>query len=428
MTAKKSPKTGFTQYMGITFLIGFGFFTMGLMDPLYDTYIPIFLDRYIGSKILVGGIMTLDNLLQLVLIPFIAVWSDRTRTRIGRRMPFIIVMLPISAILFALFPKAAASSLWALIVLIFVFNMFKTSVRGPVVALMPDTIPADYRSEANDVINMMGGIGLIAGTMGLSPLMKINPQFPFLIAGFLIIIAVLILCVCVKEKLPENSETGHEEKISVLKSIRQVFSGSDSSAPRILISLFFWFMAYEGAKPFLGLYMVEYLGVNEGYAAFAQGVAGISSVILAVPTGYFAHKMGRRNYIRLCLIVLSVIMILIFLSGFLAPQLGLTSISGLILFLALMFIYGVFWIGVVVNSFPMLWQMASFGTMGIYTGLYYTFSQSAAILAPPITGGIIDMAGYPGIFVFGAICMFIAWIVMSGVSSGEPRDAKAEAV
>ncbi len=419
MTEKKE-KSGFSQYMGLTFLIGFGFFTMGLMDPLYDTYIPIFLRRYVDSNFLVGGIMTLDNVLQLCLIPLIAIWSDRTRTRIGRRMPFIIVMLPISAVLFSLFPRA--NSLLTLIILIFIFNMFKTSVRGPVVALMPDTIPADYRSEANGVINMMGGIGLIVGTMGLAPLMNRHQQIPFAAASFFIVTAVCILFIFVKEKVPEKTEDEPEQKVPFIASIKQVFAGQDKSAVRILISLFFWFMAYEGAKPFLGLYMVESLGVNESYAAFAQGIAGISSVIVAVATGYFAHKMGRRNYIRLCLIVLAVIMMLIFLSGFLSPRIGLSSMGGLILFLSLMFLYGAFWIGIVVNSFPMLWQMTSYDTVGVYTGLYYTFSQSAAILAPPVTGAIIDLAGYPGIFVFGALCMAAAWVVMGGVSSGEAKD------
>lgn len=416
----KTEKIGFSKYMGLTFLIGFGFFTMGLMDPLYDTYIPIFLRRYVDSNFLVGTIMTLDNLLQLFLIPVIAVWSDRTRTKIGRRMPFIIVMLPIAAILFSLFPKT--QTLWSLILLIFVFNIFKTSIRGPVVALMPDTVPADFRSEANGVINMMGGIGLIVGTMGLAQLMKINQQIPFSAASFCIVTAVCILFIFVKEKLPEKIEDESEQKIPLADSIKQVFSGNDKSAVRILISLFFWFMAYEGAKPFLGLYMIESLGVDESYAAFAQGIAGVSSVILAVATGYFAHKMGRRNYIRLCLIVLAAIMMLIFFSGSFSKKLGLSSAGGLFLFLVLIFLYGAFWIGIVVNSFPMLWQMTSFDTVGVYTGMYYTFSQSAAILAPPLTGGIIDLAGYPGIFVFGAFCMAVAWIVMRGVSSGEAKD------
>jgi MFS family permease len=414
---REKKKSGFLAYMPVTFLIGCGFFTMGLMDPLYDTYVPLFLRRYIRSNTLVGGIMTLDNILQLFLIPVIAIWSDRTRTRIGRRMPFIIVMLPISAVLFHLVPIMAALSLWALIGILFVFNIFKTSVRGPVVALMPDTIPGDFRSEANGVINTMGGIGLITGTLVLTRLMGIREGLPFSVAGLCIIAATLILFLFVRERIPESA--GEEPQVRMIDSIKTVFSAGDSSVARILLSLFFWFMAYEGLKPFLGLYLVEAIGVAESNAALAQGIAGISGVLMAIPTGYFAHRLGRRRYIRLSLALLAGVMILIPISGALALNRGVSLNGQLGLFLFLMFLYGAVWIGIVVNSFPMLWQMATFGNMGIYTGLYYTFSQSAAILAPPITGAVIDLGGYPGIFIFGGVCMLIAWFIMRGVSAGE---------
>jgi MFS family permease len=399
---------------------------MGLMDPLYDTYVPLFLRRYLGSNTAVGGIMTLDNLLQLLLIPLISVWSDRTRTRIGRRMPFIVVMLPVSAALFSLIPPLAAS-LPTLIGIIFFFNIFKTSVRGPVVALMPDIIPGDYRSEANGVINMMGGIGLIVSTLILARLMAVRESLPFHIASGGIVIAVLVLLIFIREKLPEKPEE-KEAEIPVWVSVKQVFAPRnaagekfrDSSVTRILISLFLWFTAYEGAKPFLGLFLVETMGAAEENAALAQGVAGISSVIMAVPAGYLAHRLGRRRFIRLSLVFLTLILFLIPLSGFFTPLAGLGAGGTLAVFLMLMFLYGAVWIGVVVNSFPMLWQMASFGNMGIYTGLYYLFSQSAAILAPPVTGAIIDLTGYPGIFVFGGLCMLGAWFVMGGVRAGEP--------
>jgi MFS family permease len=418
---KAAKKTGFSAYMPVTFLIGCGFFTMGLMDPLYDTYIPLFLRRYIESNVVVGGVMTLDNILQLFLIPVIAVWSDRTRTRIGRRMPFIVVMLPISAVLFHLIPVMAAVSLLALIMILFVFNIFKTSVRGPIVALMPDTIPGDFRSEANGVINTMGGIGLIVGTLALTRLMIIREGLPFTVAGGCIIAATLILLLFVRERIPEDA--GEESHIRVLDSIRTVFSAGNSSVARILVSLFFWFMAYEGVKPFLGLYLVEAVGVAESNAALAQGIAGISSVLLAIPTGYFAHRMGRRRYIRLSLSLLTVILLLIPITGAIAQGRGLPLNGRLGIFLILMFLYGAVWIGIVVNSFPMLWQMATFNNMGIYTGLYYTFSQSAAILAPPVTGAIIDLSGYPGIFVFSGVCMLVAWFIMGGVSAGEAMDS-----
>jgi MFS family permease len=150
-------------------------------------------------------------------------------------------------------------------------------------------------------------------------------------------------------------------------------------------------------------------------------VAGISSVILAIPAGYLAHRLGRRRYIRICLLLLALILLLIPAAGAAGIRGGLGGGALLALFLGLMFLYGAVWIGVVVNSFPMLWQMASFGTMGIYTGLYYTFSQAAAILAPPATGLIIDLAGYSGIFIFGGLCMLGAWFTMGGVKAGEAQ-------
>lgn len=411
---------GFRPYLPLTFLIGFGFFTMGLMDPLYDTYVPLFLKRYVSSNAAVGGIMTLDNILQLFLIPIVSVWSDRTRTRIGRRMPFIIVMLPASAALFALIPPMAAHSLTALIGILFLFNIFKTSVRGPVVALMPDTIPGDYRSEANGVINTMGGVGLIVGTLGLARLMALDEGLPFGVAATFVAAAVAVLFIFVKERAPDRAGSMEEKKQPpILTSIRNVFSSGDSSVARILLSIFFWFMAYEGAKPFLGLYLVDAMGVSAGNAALAQGVAGIASVLMAIPTGYLAHRLGRRNFIRLSLLCLALILALVPTTGFFAGLWKLPAGGALALFLVLMFFYGAVWIGVVVNSFPMLWQMASYGDMGIYTGLYYTFSQSAAITAPPITGAIIDLAGYPGIFLFGTACMIAAWGTMSGVKRGE---------
>ncbi|MDR0402795.1 MAG: MFS transporter [Treponema sp.] len=422
-------KKGFSEYFLPTVLIGFGFFTMGLMDPLYDTYVPFFLRRYIASNAAVGALMTADNILQLVLIPIVAVWSDRTRTRIGRRMPFIIVMLPVSAVLFGLIPPLAAVSLAALIAIIFFFNIFKTSVRGPVVALMPDTIPADFRSEANGIINMMGGIGLIVSTLLLARLINVQAadgtgfdapgSLPFGIAGVCVAAAALVLLCFVREK--PGAEKPTEGRLPLAASIKAVFSGdAKNGAGRILVSLFCWFLAYEGAKPFLGLYMVEFVGADEGSAALAQGAAGISGVILAIPSGYLAHKIGRKRFIRICLAVLSLILAAIPLSSLAGGKLALGP--RLSIFLALMFLYGIFWIGVVVNSFPMLWQMADYSTMGIYTGLYYTFSQSAAILAPPLTGAVIDIGGYPGLFVFGALAMSAAWFVMGGVRTGEPGD------
>jgi maltose/moltooligosaccharide transporter len=420
---------GFRKYLGLTFLIGFGFFTMGLMDILYDTYVPIFLGKYIASNAIVGSVMTLDNVFAIFLIPIVSVWSDGARTKIGRRMPFIIVTLPLSALFFSFLPYSAAGSLLALILVIFGLNVFKQSARGPVVALMPDSIPGEYRSEANGVINTMGALGAIIATLGLARLMDLNvvlpilgetkDRVPFPIAAFLVVVATILVFAFVREK--NRDAQAAEKRVPLLASLKNIAGEKDKSALWILLSLFFWFLGYQGVLPFIGKFCVEILGTSKSDAALPAGLVGVSQALFAIPAGYVAHRIGRRRAIRGSLLVASAALLVgCLLSSSLASSLG--TGTRFAAFLGIMFLFGIFWIVIITNSFPMLWQMASFGTMGIYTGLYYTFSQSASIAAPPVTGALIDLVGYPGIFAFAALCMLAAFAVMGKVTKGEPSE------
>ena len=431
MSNKKSLK----GYYLITFLIGLGFFTMGLMDPLYDTYVPIFLGKYITSNSLIGTIMTLDNVLAIFLIPIFSAYSDRIDTIIGRRMPFIITMLPLAAVAFGLIPIAALSSLWALIALIFVLNLAKQAVRGPVVALMPDMVPGDLRSEANGVINTMGGIATILGTILLARLMNVKITLPgfgsvdnvlaFPVASIFVIVAVVLLFIFVKEKnskVRNEDKQEEEKKEPILKSLKVVLGEKNKSALCILISLLCWFIAYQGVLPFVGKYSVEVLGTSSGTASLAAGMVGIAYAIFAIPSGKFAHKHGRKKTIRGALLCLVTVLILVFLHGVLLK--GLPGTVKLITFWALLFCFGIFWVTIVTNSFPMLWQMSTFSTVGIYTGLYYFFSQAASIISPPLSGACIDIFGYPSLFIYAAVFMTIAYFTMSKVDCGEPEDGE----
>ena len=434
-------KKGFNKYLGLTFLIGFGFFTMGLMDILYDTYVPIFLGKYIQKNFLVGLLMTLDNVLAVFLIPFISLWSDNTRTKIGRRMPFIIILLPLSAICFTFIPYAARESLVAILLVIFGLNIFKQSVRGPIVALMPDTIPGEFRSEANGVINTMGALGAIISTVGLAKLMdldivlpilgKTKDALPFPIAGVLVVIAAILVFAFVRER--NQADEAKETKVPLVKALKAIAGEKDKSALWILLSLFFWFLGYQGILPFIGKLCKDVFEIQQSSkAALPASAVAIAQTLFAIPAGYIAHKIGRRKAIRASLVVL---VVLLGFGAFIAsPAAAFMGMSlRFTCLLAMMFVFGIFWITIITNSFPMLWQMASFGSIGLYTGLYYTFSQTAAITSPPLTGGLIDLfnpgnpavKNYAGIFIFAACCMLVAWFFMGKVTKGEPAEKPA---
>ena len=87
---------------GRTMLIGLGFFASSLLWSLYNSFVPLILKDYIASTTVIGAIMTIDNFFGVVFQPLFGSLSDKTRTPIGKRMPYIVVAAPICAFFFFL--------------------------------------------------------------------------------------------------------------------------------------------------------------------------------------------------------------------------------------------------------------------------------------------------------------------------------------
>ncbi|MFX0107880.1 MAG: MFS transporter, partial [Candidatus Hodarchaeota archaeon] len=161
------------------FAIGLGFFTTGVSWNVYNSYLPAdFLPAFIGGDLqntIIGAIMVLDNILALFMQPYIGAKSDSTRTRWGRRMPYIMIGTPLAAAFFTLIAYGwAIFGFWFMFAVITVFNVSMAFYRAPVVALMPDVVPSEHRSKANGVINLMGGIGAIYAFAIASQIYKIG--------------------------------------------------------------------------------------------------------------------------------------------------------------------------------------------------------------------------------------------------------------
>lgn len=408
---------------GKIFLLGFGFFGVSVIWSIYNAFVPVFLANKFGMEpAVIGFFMTLDNIAALFIQPPVGAWSDRLRTPIGRRMPFILVGAPIGAAVFGLIPLVNVLPLFVACTTTLLLSM--ALWRTPVVALMPDVTPSQFRSQANGIINFMGGLGAIIAFLIGSRLYEMNQAYPFWLGSVLVLLAVILVFIFIRE--PKEYETTGEVKPGLLESLRAVIQDRERSALLILLAIFAWFVAYNAVEAFFTLYAVNHLGLPESDGARLLGQLSLLFVIFALPAGYIGSRLGRRNTIMtgvglmmLCLLLLYFLPVTILNTQLTKlPVLGIVPVTGLILMLA-----GIAWALININSLPMVVDMTESARVGTYTGLYYLFSTLAAIFGPNINGWIVQLTGknYQNVMLAAPFFMLLAFTLMAGVRRGEAQ-------
>ena len=421
--------------MGKTFLLGFGFFGVSVIWSVYNAFVPVFLaNRFLMAAGFIGVFMTLDNIASMFIQPVIGAWSDRLRTRIGRRMPFILVGAPLAALSFILLPLSANMLLFFLAAALLLLSM--AVWRTPVVALMPDITPSPYRSQANGIINLMGGLGAIIAFLGGASLYEMNPAYPFSLGAGLVLVGAVLVFLFIREPKAESGSEQPEAKkaeaggksalADILKNLVQVFTSKEKSALMILLAIFFWFIAYNGIEAFFTLYGQNHLGMEASDAARLLGQLSLPFVLFAIPSGYLGAAIGRKRTIMIGVALMTIGVAAMYLlpvetlviSLIKLPVLGNVPVVG-----AIMMGLGLAWSLININSLPMVVDMTDDEHIGTYTGLYYFFSTLAAILGPITYGVMVQLFGnrYDLVMLISPIFFFAAFVFMSFVRRGEAQ-------
>jgi Na+/melibiose symporter-like transporter len=415
---------------GKIFILGFGFFGVSVIWGVYNAFVPIFLANKFGLEAgVIGFFMTLDNIAALFIQPPVGAWSDRLRTPIGRRLPFILAGAPITALAFGLIPLAAVLPLFVACTSTLLLSA--ALWRTPVVALMPDLTPSEKRSQANGIINFMGGIGTIIALQTGGMLYKLSPAFPFWLGSALVVVAALVVFLFIKE--PRDYEQSDEKQPSMLESLREVLNDPDKSGARILFAIFFWFVGYSAVETFFTLYAQEHLGIDAGDGATLLSIFPLFFVLFAIPSGFIAARIGRRVAISIGLIIVSVMLVLFYFlpaATLLSPVAPLPLVGipltedgpRMLTMAGIMLIFGgIGWAFVNINSLPMVVELTTAARLGTYTGLYYLFSTFSAIVGPNINGWAIELTqdNYNVIMLIAPFFMLTALVLMLGVRRGE---------
>ena len=428
-----------------TFLVGLAFLSISAFWQAYEGIIPLILkNTFHLSDSLSGFVMALDNILALFMLPLFGSLSDRTNTKLGRRTPYILGGT-IGASVFAVFiPIAAAiSSMPLFFVALGLVLLAMSTYRSPAVALMPDVTPKPLRSKANAVINLMGAVGGILSLGLVAVLVPKNenpsyvPVFACVVAIMLISVVALLLTVrenkLVQKMHEESGEAAQDQKKA--EPARRLSPGERRSLVFILCSVFLWFFGYNAVTTAFSKYAQNYWGLEGGIFAYTLIVAQVAAIIAFIPAGIAASRVGRRKTILFGIALLTLsFACAFFFRTFSVAIFGFFAVAGIA------------WAAINVNSYPMVVELSRGSDIGRYTGFYYTFSMSAQIVTPILSGFLFDLmkaAGYYPfgeafagseywlLFPYGAIFVALSFVTMLFVRHGdscEPRGGSPQRI
>lgn len=419
-----------------TILIGFAFMSILAFWQFYDQVIPYLLEKVFSlSTFAANAIMSIDNVLAIFMLPLFGMISDRTKTPLGKRTPYILFGTIVAVILMLIMSVFVGEvNFWGFIITLVAVLIVMAIYRTPAVAYMPDVTPKSLRSQGNAIINLVGYIGGIFATVVMMFMLKSSKNaqgetvysndqsfYPvFITIAAFMLVAVLIMVFTVKENKEvaatkpymeeESEETTEEGKLS-----KPVFK----SLALILLSVFLWFMAYNAVTTAFSRYCVNVWGADLGTSSSYLLTATVAAIAAFVPLGFLSAKVGRKNTVLIGIVMMTVCY---FIAIFLRTQ---TPIMYLIFG-----VVGIGWAAINVNSFPMVVEMSSGADVGKYTGFYYTFSMAAQITTPLLSGLLIDKLGfgYNVLFPYAVAFSVLSFVTMSMVKHGDQKPQKAKSI
>ncbi len=389
---------------GKTFVLGFGFFGISIIWPLFNSLIPPMLEDLGLSALLVGFILTWDNIINMFVQPWVGSKSDRTQSRFGRRKPWLMLGAPLAALFFILVPFVRDN--FVLIGLaILGTNIGMALFRAPTVAYLGDLFKPGERSTANGVINLMGGVGGAVALFGGGALYKLGVPIPFIVGSGVMLIAILIVLMFVREPQVDHVEAPGQDEPGLIDNLRQLFSRTDKGGLYLLAAIFCWFVGWNAMEAFFTIYARNVLEIDVGTGTQMLTAFAATLILFAIPSGLIATRFGRKPTIivGLCGMLLGLI------AGF--------TIRNPTILLITLAVMGAFWALVNINSLPMVYDLGGNSIIGALTGLYYFSSSAAAITGPIVGGWIIDVAGHTAIWPFSAVFLLAAALLMSRIKT-----------
>jgi MFS family permease len=255
-------------------------------------------------------------------------------------------------------------------------------------------------------------------------LIPINLTLAFSTVAVLMLFCLMIMMFTVKEKdsygyqqILEMEKKGEKVKReegpfqSLIDSFREIATSKDKSIIALLLGIILCFCGWTALNALSSVYFADVLGMERGMAGTMLIFLSISYIIMTIPSGIIATKIGRRITIKIGLIITAFGIIL----GYLF-QTPMMIIIGFI-------IAGIGFSFVTIHAVVILWELVPSQKMtGTYSGIYFLAVFLGAILGPIIVGFMTDFLGNVTFFLIISIFFLGDLVCMFFVKRGEAGD------
>lgn len=415
-----------------TFFVGLAFLSISAFWQMYDNIIPLMLQNTFGlGETVTGVLMAMDNVLALILLPVFGSLSDKVNTPLGKRTPFILTGTVLAVIFMLLLPFAdRRQSLVLFLAALFATLLSMGLYRSPAVALMPDLTPNHLRSRANAVINLMGAVGGVYALIMIKLLVGAGdrPDYAplFVSVAALMVAAVGILLITIREN-KQRKEIEESERAAGV----QAAEPADESVPEktalpkdvkrsmifLLLSIFFWFTAYNAVTTAFSRYTRVVWKMEGGSFANCLMVATVAAIISYIPIGNISARFGRKKTILGGILIMAACYLAAVFVGAYHPLINIAFA-----------LIGVGWAAINVNSYPMIVAMSQGSDIGKFTGTYYTFSMAAQIFTPVFSGFLLENVSYRTLFPYALLFALASFCTMTQVRHGDVKPVKKKSL
>jgi MFS family permease len=369
-------------------------FALALGMSVLTTYAPLLLGQETSSAGAIGLAIGAEGAFALFLPILVGSLSDRTRTRLGRRLPYALVAAPLLALPLVVLPFAHGYAQTVALISLFYVGYFV--YYPPYQALFAELVPATHQGRAQGWQGVMRGLGLGAALVGGGLLLSVWTPLPFVLAAAAVILATVTLVRAIGGGERARASVAPTQAAPVDAGILRLVRERPEIRSFVIANAL-WELSFMGLKTFIVLFVVKGLGESVGTATAVIGVVAGAYVVASAGAGRLGDAVGLHRLMRISLWVYGIGLLV----GAALSSLGPFLVGLPVIALA----------GAVVMTLPygLLVGMTPPGAEGALSGLF-GFSRALGAIAGPIAVGLaIDLLGpyFPGTNGYGAMWVAI---------------------